>query len=102
MTLVRRDNNTDTSNCTKQTCSLDDAYYQYNISLAANTILLVLFFLSLMAYLLQGFLSRRFIGFTIAMVCGCILEVLGYIGRILLWQNPFKEVRTPQTHLTPF
>ena len=36
-------------------------------------------------------ISRRFLGFTIAMVSGLILEVLGYIGRLMSRHNPFDQ-----------
>ncbi|KAL8678272.1 MAG: hypothetical protein Q9186_005353 [Xanthomendoza sp. 1 TL-2023] len=75
--------------CTLETCPVDESYYDYRPSLAANGAFLALFSLSLLAFLVQVTLSKRFIGFTIAMVSGCLLEVLGYIGRIM--HNPFGE-----------
>ena len=78
--------------CTLQTCPLDDSYYDYLPSLGTNGGFLALFSLSLCGFILQAALSRRFVGFTIAMVSGCILEVLGYIGRIMSRHNPFNEV----------
>ena len=78
--------------CTLDTCPITDGYFYYRPSLAANAVLLALFSLSLLGFLLQVGLSRRFIGFTIAMVSGCILEVIGYAGRIGGWKNPFSQV----------
>ncbi|KAL8911818.1 MAG: hypothetical protein Q9171_003086 [Xanthocarpia ochracea] len=77
--------------CTLDICSIQDSYYHYRPSLAANGTFLALFLLSLLAFLVQGTFPKRFIGFTIAMVCGCILEALGYIGRIMSYHNPFGE-----------
>ncbi|KAL8702326.1 MAG: hypothetical protein Q9224_000028 [Gallowayella concinna] len=77
--------------CTLETCPVDESYYDYRPSLAANGAFLALFSLSLLAFLVQVTLSKRFIGFTIAMVSGCLLEVLGYIGRIMSYHNPFGE-----------
>lgn len=78
--------------CTIDTCPLSDSYYAYRPSLAANAIFLVLFSFSLVCFSLQAALSRRFIGFTIAIVAGCILEVAGYVGRIISYKNPFDQV----------
>lgn len=64
-------------------------------SLPANATFLALFSLSLCSFLAQVHLSKRFIGFTIAMASGCILEVLGYISRIMSYHNPFNEVQIP-------
>ena len=78
--------------CTLKTCPLNQSYYAYRPSLPTNSAFLALFSLSLCGYVLQAALSRRFIGFTAAMVSGCSLEVLGYIGRIMSWHNPFNQV----------
>ena len=78
--------------CTLKTCPIQSSYYAYRPSLPANAVFLALFSLSLCFFIVQAALSRRFIGFTIAMVSGCALEVLGYIGRIMSWYNPFNEV----------
>ena len=81
------------ASCTLKTCPIRLSYYNYLPSLAANGTFLALFAFSLCCFLLQVGLSRRFIGFTIAMVSGCVLEVLGYVGRIMSWYNPFGQVR---------
>lgn len=81
--------------CTLKTCPIKDSFYAYRPSLAANTIFLALFSFSLCSFILQAALSRRFIGFSIAMVSGRALEVLGYVGRIMSWNNPFSQVCLP-------
>ena len=86
------------ANCTLATCPIQDSYFAYLPSLAANGTLLALFAFSLTCFILQAALSKRFIGFTIAMVSGCILEVIGYVGRIMSHHNPFSQVR----HQPPF
>ncbi|OMP84051.1 Sphingoid long-chain base transporter RSB1 [Diplodia seriata] len=77
--------------CTLDTCPLSLSYWAYRPSLVANGIFLGIFSLSLVLFLCQGILSKRFLGFTIAMVSGNILEVLGYAGRVMSYYNPFKE-----------
>jgi hypothetical protein len=94
--LVLRDKYSDKKHyrdqCTLATCPLDLSYWAYIPSLPANALFLAIFALSLALFLVQAVLSRRFLGFTIAMVSGCILEVLGYIGRLMSRHNPFNEV----------
>ncbi|KAF2019773.1 putative sphingoid long-chain base transporter RSB1 [Aaosphaeria arxii CBS 175.79] len=77
--------------CTLDTCPLALSYWGYRPSLAANILFTVLFGISTILFIGQGVLSRRFLGFTIAMVSGCALEVIGYIGRDLSYYNPFAE-----------
>jgi hypothetical protein len=86
------------TNCSWNTCPLSDSYWGYRPSLAANLTFLILFAISTLAYLGQGFLNKAWLGFTIAMVCGCLLEVIGYIGRVLAYNYGFTEVgwRGPQ------
>ncbi|MCJ1286110.1 hypothetical protein MMC26_005453 [Xylographa opegraphella] len=79
------------NHCTLETCPLSQSYYAYRPSLPANALFLALFSFSLLCFLVQALLSRRFIGFTIALVCGCILEVVGYAGRIISYINPFDQ-----------
>lgn len=91
--LHRRELDFDPSACTIDTCDLDLTYYGYQPSLEANAVLLGVFGFSCLAYIGQGILSRRFIGFTIAMVLGTLGETIGYVGRIMMHNNPWEEVR---------
>lgn len=81
---------------TDEPCTWESCYY---LSLFAhwpsktpNRVFLVLFAISMVLYIVQGLLRREWRGFTIAMVCGCALEVIGYVGRVLGSHNPFDEV----------
>lgn len=89
--LPRASHHNHLDTCTLSTCPLQSSYYNYRPSLPANTTFLTLFALSLLAFLLQATLSRRFLGFTIAFTSGCTLEVLGYIGRLMSYHNPFNQ-----------
>ncbi|PGH07251.1 hypothetical protein AJ80_08037 [Polytolypa hystricis UAMH7299] len=93
-TLLRRDDpmKYDPELCTFETCDIEWSFYRYRPSLAANATLTALFAISLIAYAIQGVMSKRFYGFSIAMVLGTICECLGYVGRIMMWNNPWKEV----------
>lgn len=83
------------NSCTKGTCPLESSYWAYLPSLAANGLFLALFSLSFVLFVGQSMFSRRFLGFTIAMLSGCFLEILGYVGRIMSWYNPFDQVSPP-------
>ena len=92
--LLRRENRHDAyaESCTLETCPIQSSFYNYRPSLAANAVFLALFSLSLACFILQAALSRRFIGFSAVLISGCIIEVLGYVGRIMSYHNPFFKV----------
>lgn len=89
-TLLRRE--IDPETCTFTTCDIEDSFYKYRPSLAANAALTAIFAVSAAIFLIQGVTTRRFVGFTIAMVLGTAAEAVGYVGRILMWDNPWKQV----------
>ena len=76
-------------NCTLSTCCYDQAIFAYRPTLAGNGIYLVLLGLLLFGHLFLG-IRYKTAGFTIGMVCGLVLEVCGYGGRIWLNINPFE------------
>jgi hypothetical protein len=93
MPLFSRDSQPNLDECTFATCDIHESWYQYRASLPANAAFTVVFAVSLLCFVTQGILSKRFIGFSIAMVCGTFGEVLGYVGRIMMYNNPWKWVR---------
>ena len=101
--VLRRENRHDAhvESCSLATCPIQSSFYNYRPSLAANATFLALFSFSLCCFVLQVALSRRFVGFSIALISGCILEVLGYVGRIMSYHNPFFKVWQPQPTFTP-
>ncbi|EEH10300.1 parasitic phase-specific protein PSP-1 [Histoplasma capsulatum G186AR] len=87
--LARRE--IDGDSCTFEICNIDDSYYGYRPSRAANIAFAAIFGFSLVAFVLQSFISRRFLGFSIAMILGTLCELIGYIGRILMYNNPWAQ-----------
>ncbi|KAL4808593.1 RTA1 like protein-domain-containing protein [Aspergillus unguis] len=79
----------DPENCTLQTCSIEDAYVTYQPTIAGNSIYTALFGILLIAQIVQCPIYRMW-GFSGSMIAGLILEVLGYIGRILSHDDPFS------------
>ena len=77
------------ANCTLQLCSIEDSVYHYRPRPSANATFLALFGVSMLIHIAQG-LRRRTWFFSTAMVLGCICEMVGYGGRLMLYQNPFS------------
>jgi hypothetical protein len=78
-------------NPTAEVCDQVRSFYLYRISLPANATLLAIFCLSMLGYLVTYAVTRRGLGFTIALFLGLVCEILGYAGRIMSWQNQWAE-----------
>jgi hypothetical protein len=79
--------------CTFETCGLGGSFFVYRPTKSANLAFVLLFGFSGIVFLLQGIArKKRWVGFTVVMVTGCILEVVGYTGRILAYDHVYREV----------
>ncbi len=76
------------ANCTLALCSPLFGIYHYRPSISANAVFLAFFAIALIIHLGLGIKWRTWF-YTVAIVWGCIAEILGYGGRIMLWKNPF-------------
>ncbi|KAF4966060.1 hypothetical protein FZEAL_10697 [Fusarium zealandicum] len=65
------------------TCPASDGFHSYDPSIGGNTVLLVAFALLALAALYIGFRSQTYL-FSSTLTIGLLVEVLGFIGRILL------------------
>ncbi|CAG8975696.1 hypothetical protein HYALB_00007900 [Hymenoscyphus albidus] len=78
------------ADCTLETCPLSASVYGYLPNKAANYFFLVAFGLSCLAHFFQGARSRSWT-FMLAFGVGAFGEAVGYVGRILLRNNPFSR-----------
>ncbi|KAF2152165.1 RTA1-domain-containing protein [Myriangium duriaei CBS 260.36] len=78
------------SNCTIDVCPVELSVYGYRPSLAASGTLIALYAICLVIQLILGFRYRSW-WFMCSMILGCFDEILGYVGRILYWQNPWAQ-----------
>ena len=76
------------ANCTLELCPLEWSILRYRPSLATNAGMVAIFGLLLVSHTLQGFQFRT-PGHALAIVVGCVLQIVGYSGRIMLHSNPF-------------
>ncbi|KOS18243.1 Sphingoid long-chain base transporter RSB1 [Escovopsis weberi] len=77
------------ANCTLHICPVEWSVYKYRPSVPANAVFLALFSAALLVHVAIGWRWRSW-GFMGFMVAGCLLEVVGYAGRILLHANPWS------------
>ena len=78
-----------TNYCTLDTCPVTDSIFYYRPSFAANVAFLSLFAFTSLLHLVQGIYTKK-PAFCIAVCIGCVAEILGYVGRIISWNNPFS------------
>ncbi|KAE8445435.1 hypothetical protein EG329_013448 [Mollisiaceae sp. DMI_Dod_QoI] len=98
LTGFNRNNNTGYGNitilensdalCTTTLCDLTLAHFDYIPSLGGNAFYAAVFGIYILLNLIFGIHHRTW-GYMAAMFFGLSGEVVGYIGRILLYQNPF-------------
>ncbi|KAL3421224.1 RTA1 like protein [Phlyctema vagabunda] len=81
-------NLTSITQCTVELCSLDYAVIRYLPNFAGNVLYLSCFALLLVTHAVQCCVYRTY-SYTFSMIAGFILEIIGYLGRIQMHNNPF-------------
>ncbi|KAJ3472240.1 hypothetical protein NLG97_g11160 [Lecanicillium saksenae] len=77
------------SPCSPDKCPVEWSMFGYKPSFAANVAFLVLFAVIGLAHTYLGFRWRSW-GFMAGIWLGCIAEILGYVGRIMMSHDPFS------------
>lgn len=77
-------------NCTVEACPIEFSVYGYRPTLPGSAALIALYGICMIVQIVLGIRYKTW-WFMGAMVLGCIDEILGYAGRILYYQNPWKE-----------
>ena len=80
----------DGANCTVAACPIEFSVYGYRPSLPFSSALIALYTLCMVVQIYLGARYKKW-GFMVAVCLGCISEIIGYIGRILYWQNPWNQ-----------
>lgn len=97
LTGLNRANNTaygnltlfkDQTLCTLTTCDLTLAQFSYRPNLGGNAIFAAIFGIYFLMNLFFGIRHKTW-GYMAAMFFGLAGEIIGYVGRLLLYQNPF-------------
>lgn len=79
----------DWGDCTLSECSIQLSVFKYRPSLAANSVFIALFGLSLVIHAFQGVKYRQWT-FGVLMLLGCACEMIGYGGRIIMYNDPWS------------
>ncbi|CEL10112.1 Putative Parasitic phase-specific protein psp-1 (Fragment) [Aspergillus calidoustus] len=76
------------ANCTLEICPVEWSILQYRPSVPSSAVFIAIFGLSLLLNVGQGIYYHTW-GYMSSLVAGCILEIAGYVGRLILYNNPF-------------
>lgn len=76
-------------NCTLEVCPVELSLYQYQPKLAASGCFIAFFGISMLIHIFQGVKYKTW-SFLVCMTIGCVCELLGYGGRIMLHDDPFS------------
>lgn len=80
----------DNSLCTLQTCCIAQSHFLYIPSYGGNMFFAVFFGIFILPHIALGIYFRTW-GFMVGMICGLILECVGYISRVQIHTNPFAS-----------
>lgn len=76
-------------NCTLALCPIESSIFHYQPSIAANSVFIALFGIAALIHLIQGIHYKTW-GFMVPIILGCIDEIIGYAGRLIMNPNPFS------------
>lgn len=77
-------------NCTISVCPVELSVYGYRPTFPGSIALIALYGLCALTQLGLGIRYKTW-GFMIAMLLGCVGEIIGYVGRIMMYQNPWGQ-----------
>jgi hypothetical protein len=78
------------NNCTIAVCPVELSVYGYRPSLPLSAVLIALYAISIIVQVVLGWRYKTW-GFMTIMILGAIDEIIGYVGRILMYNNPFAQ-----------
>ncbi|KAF4635722.1 hypothetical protein G7Y89_g2373 [Cudoniella acicularis] len=76
--------------CTLQTCDLTLASFDYRPTLAGNALIAGIFAIFIFGQIFYG-IKHKIWGYMGAILFGLFLECLGYIARVMIYNNPFNH-----------
>ena len=77
------------ANCTLDLCPVEYSVYGYRPSLAANFTFIALNAVAAVVHTYLGFRWKQW-WFMICMLVGVVNAIIGYVGRVLMYYNPFN------------
>ncbi|KAI1746698.1 RTA1-domain-containing protein [Xylaria castorea] len=79
-------------NCTLDTCSISESYYGYRPNLGIDIFFSIIYLLVVVHCLFVAIFKRKWLSYTICVLIGAMLELIGFLSRVYGYAHPF--VRT--------
>lgn len=76
-------------NCTLEICPIEASLYGYRPSMGASISFIVFYSLAACIHIYLGLRWKKWF-FMTCMTLGCLNAIAGYVGRIMLYNNPFN------------
>ncbi|KAI1172006.1 RTA1-domain-containing protein [Nemania sp. FL0916] len=77
--------------CTLDTCPLSKSYYGYRPNLGIDIFFTIVYVAIIIRCIFVIITKRKWLGYTIAVLVGSILELTGFVSRIYGYVNPFVQ-----------
>lgn len=78
--------------CTLDICSLSESYYGYRPNLGIDVFLAIVYVAIISHCLFVIIKKRQWLGYTIAVLIGALLELVGFVARIYGYSKPFLRI----------
>jgi hypothetical protein len=82
----------DSKDCTLDTCKASDSFYGYRPNLGINVFFAIVYIAVIVHCLFVIIKKRAWLGYTIAVLVGALLELVGYVSRVLGYADPFVRI----------
>jgi ABC-type Co2+ transport system permease subunit len=80
------------ANCALDTCDVSQSFYGYRPNLGIDIFFAVVYS-AVVPYCLYIIIrEKKWLGYTIALIIGSLLELLGYVSRIYGYVEPFVRI----------
>ncbi|KAI1738632.1 RTA1-domain-containing protein [Xylaria scruposa] len=82
----------DGENCTLDTCPLSKSYYGYRPNLGIDIFFSIVYIAIIAHCLFVAIFKRKWLSYTICVLLGAILELVGFLSRVYGYAHPFVRI----------
>ncbi|KAI0804276.1 RTA1-domain-containing protein [Xylaria sp. FL0064] len=79
-------------NCTLDTCPLSDSFYGYRPNLGIDIFISIVYVAIISHCLYVAIIKRKWLSYTISVLLGALLELIGFASRIYGYAHPFVKI----------
>ncbi|KAI0450074.1 RTA1-domain-containing protein [Xylaria acuta] len=79
-------------NCTLDTCSISQSYYGYRPNLGIDIFFSIVYVVIVAYCLFVAIVKRKWLSYTISVLLGALLELIGFLSRVYGYAHPFVRI----------